>query len=102
MNKTKGTRRLRTKPRLVIDHLIQHGRITEGHALIEYGRFSVAHAIWSLRNKYSSLVPKGKRIETRMLRDVNEQPYAEWHLVDDPDQAKSLSDHLHMTSGEYA
>lgn len=82
MNEVNGTRRARSKPRLVIEHLMKHGRITEGHALIEYGRFSVAHAIWSLRNGKAHLVPKGKTIETRMMRDVNGQPYAEWHLVD--------------------
>lgn len=47
MNKVvKGTRLVRSKPHLVAEHLQKHGRITEGHALIEYGRFSVAHAVW--------------------------------------------------------
>lgn len=82
MNNVNGTRRIRTKPQLVIEHLQKHGRITEGHALIEYGRFSVAHAIWSLRGPKAYLVPEGKMIRTRMMRDVNGQPYAEWHLVE--------------------
>ena len=82
MNEVNGTRRYRTKPQLVIEHLQKHGRITEGHALIEYGRFSVAHAIWALRNDKANLVPKGKRISTRMMKDVNGQPYAEWHLTE--------------------
>lgn len=77
-----GTRRFRTKPHLVAEHLKKHGRITEGHALIEYGRFSVAHAIWSLRNKNQQYIPQGKTIRTTMMRDVNGQPYALWELVD--------------------
>lgn len=75
-----GTRRTYTKPELVAEHLQKHGRITEGHAMIEYGRFSVAHAVWSLRHKYPHLLPEGTRVRTRMMRDVNGQPYAEWHL----------------------
>ena len=83
MNQVNGTRRNRTKPQLVIEHLQKHGRITEGHALIEYGRFSVAHAVWSLRGPKAHLVPKGKVIITVMQTDVNGQPYAEWHLRDE-------------------
>lgn len=84
MSKTtvNGTRATRLKPNLVIDHLKKHGRITEGHALIEYGRFSVAHAVWCLRHTHAHLIPDGKRIETKMLRDVNGQRYAEWSLAD--------------------
>lgn len=77
-----GTRRFRTKPHLVLEHLKKHGRITEGHALIEYGRFSVAHAIWTLRNRLSHIIPEGMIIRTTMMRDVNGQPYALWELVD--------------------
>lgn len=75
-----GTRRNRTKPSLVIEHLKKHGRITEGHALVEYGRFSVAHAVWCLRHTHQHLVPKGKEIHSTILRDVNGQRYAEWSL----------------------
>lgn len=82
MNTVTGTRQAYTKPRLVAEHLRKHGRITEGHALIEYGRFSVAHAVWTLRHKLPGLLPEGKKIETRMLRDVNGQPYALWELAD--------------------
>lgn len=82
MNEVNGTRRTRTKPNLVVEHLMKHGRITEGHALIEYGRFSVAHAVWKIRNRRPELLPSGKTIRTNMLRDVNGQPYAQWELVD--------------------
>ena len=77
-----GTRAIRTKPNLVAEHLKKHGRITEGHALIEYGRFSVAHAVWCLRHTHQHLLPPGKTVATQMQRDVNGQPYAEWSLVD--------------------
>lgn len=87
MNEVNGTRRVHTKPQLVIEHLQKHGRITEGHALIEYGRFSVAHAIWSLRGPKAYLVPEGKTIRTIMQTDVNGQPYAEWRLVDAEENA---------------
>lgn len=83
MNKVvKGTRLVRSKPHLVAEHLQKHGRITEGHALIEYGRFSVAHAVWDLRHNKQHLLPEGKTIRTNMQRDVNGQPYALWELVD--------------------
>ena len=77
-----GTRAVRSKPALVIDHLKKHGRITEGHALIEYGRFSVAHAVWCLRHTHQHLIPAGKQVRTRLNRDVNGQRYAEWELTD--------------------
>lgn len=83
MEKTvNGTRRTRCKYHLVAEHLKKHGRITEGHALIEYGRFSVAHAVWTLRNKHTNYIPDGKTIRTNMMRDVNGQPYALWELID--------------------
>jgi len=83
MSKTvNGTRRTRCKYELVAEHLKKHGRITEGHALIEYGRFSVAHAVWTLRNKRTGYIPAGKEIRTTMMRDVNGQPYALWELSD--------------------
>jgi hypothetical protein len=82
MNEVNGTRRSRNKPALVAEHLVKHGRITEGHALIEYGRFSVAHAVWELRHNKQHLLPAGKVIRTTMQKDVNGQPYALWELVD--------------------
>lgn len=81
-NIVNGTRAARRKPDLVIQHLQRHGRITEGHALIEYGRFSVAHAVWCLRHTHQHLIPEGKAIKTRINRDVNGQRYAEWELAD--------------------
>lgn len=81
-NTVAGTRQRRTKPNLVAEHLKKHGRITEGSALIEYGRFSVAHAVWDIRHNKPGLLPKGKTIRTTMMRDVNGQPYALWELAD--------------------
>lgn len=78
----RGTRHNRSKPHLVAEHLLKHGRITEGHAMIEYGRFSVAHAVWELRHNKQHLLPEGKVVRTRMMRDVNNQPYALWELAD--------------------
>lgn len=89
MNNVRGTRSYRSKPHLVAEHLQKHGRITEGHALIEYGRFSVAHAVWELRHNKQHLLPEGKQITTRMMRDVNGQPYAEWHLTDAAETASA-------------
>lgn len=76
-----GTRFSRSKPHLVAEHLIKHGRITEGHALIEYGRFSVAHAVWCLRHTHKHLLPKNAKVRTKMMRDVNGQRYAQWELA---------------------
>ncbi|RVU03573.1 hypothetical protein EOE18_14720 [Novosphingobium umbonatum] len=70
------------KPEIVISHLLHLGRITDATARAAYGAFSLAHAIWQLRNRYSHLVPPGKLIRTVLREDVMGNVFAEYRLVD--------------------
>jgi hypothetical protein len=45
----------------VAAHLKQRGHISEGSALIEYGRFRLADVIHRLRNDRKDLLPRGRR-----------------------------------------
>lgn len=62
-------------------HLAQRGHISEGSALIEYGRFRLADVIHRLRNERTDLLPEGKEIITLHKRDTQGNPYGEYHLV---------------------
>jgi hypothetical protein len=66
----------------VADHLKQRGHISEGSALVEYGRFRLADVIHRLRTDRSDLVPAGKEIVTIHKRDTQGNPYGEYHLVE--------------------
>lgn len=72
----------KTRPQIVIAHLKQIGRITDATARAAYGSFSLAHAIWLLRNKRKGLVPAGKKITTIIRQDVAGNDFAEYRLVD--------------------
>lgn len=65
----------------VAAHLLQRGHISEGSALIEYGRFRLADVIHRLRNDRSDLVPEGFEIVTIHKQDTKGASYGEYHLV---------------------
>jgi hypothetical protein len=61
---------------------MQRGHISEGSALIEYGRFRLADVIHRLRTDRADLIPEGKEIVTVHKQDTQGQPYGEYHLVE--------------------
>lgn len=74
-------RRGQTRVELVANHLQTRGHISEGSALIEYGRFRLADVIHRLRTDRSDLVPEGWEIVTHHKKDTQGNPYGEYHLV---------------------
>lgn len=74
-------RRTQSWPELVADHLVQRGHISEGSALIEYGRFRLGDAIFRLRTSHSHLLPAGMEIVTVHKQDTQGNRYGEYTLV---------------------
>lgn len=72
----------------VAAHLIQRGHISEGSALVEYGRFRLADVIHRLRNERADLLPKGHVIVTLHKHDTQGNAYGEYHLV--PKKAEAI------------
>ena len=77
-----GLRRRATWAEIVAAHLLQRGHISEGSALVEYGRFRLGDAIFRLRNEKAHLLPTGKEIVTMHKQDTQGNHYGEYHLVD--------------------
>lgn len=75
-------RRNATWAEIVASHLIQRGHISEGSALVEYGRFRLGDAIFRLRGEKAHLLPEGKEIITINKQDTQGNRYGEYHLVD--------------------
>jgi hypothetical protein len=73
--------RRRTRVETVAAHLIQRGHISEGSALVEYGRFRLADVIHRLRNDRSDLIPEGMEIVTIHKQDTKGDNYGEYTLV---------------------
>lgn len=65
----------------VAQHLIQRGHISEGSALVEYGRFRLADVIHRLRTDRTDLIPEGKEIITIHKQDTQGNRYGEYTLV---------------------
>lgn len=76
-----ANRRAQSRVELVIEHLKTRGHISEGSALVEYGRFRVSDVIHRLRNERADLVPAGQEIITIHKQDTQGNRYGEWHLV---------------------
>lgn len=74
------SRRL-SRVELVAEHLKQRGHISEGSALVEYGRFRLADAIYRLRRERSDLIPEDMEIITMNKNDTQGNGYGEYHLV---------------------
>lgn len=74
-------RRAQSRVEQVIEHLKTRGHISEGSALVEYGRFRLGDAIYRLRTSHSHLVPRGKEIVTLHKQDTKGDRYGEYHLV---------------------
>lgn len=74
-------RRGQSRIELVAAHLASRGHISEGSALVEYGRFRLGAAIHRLRTKRADLLPPGMEIVTIHKRDTQGNPYGEYHLV---------------------
>lgn len=74
-------RRRRSRIETVAEHLKQRGHISEGSALIEYGRFRLGDVIHRLRHERQDLVPEGMEIVTIHKVDTQGNPYGEYHLV---------------------
>lgn len=70
-----------TRIETVAAHLASRGHISEGTALIEYGRFRLADVIFRLRRERSDLLPEGMEIVTIHKTDTKGAPYGEYHLV---------------------
>ena len=70
-----------TRIQQVLSHLLTRGHISEGTALIEYGRFRLGDAIYRLRTSHAHLVPEDKEIVTIHKRDTQGNNYGEYHLV---------------------
>lgn len=70
-----------TRAEQVAEHLLTRGHISEGSALIEYGRFRLGDAIHRLRNERSDLIPEGFVIVTIHKTDTKGDRYGEYHLV---------------------
>jgi hypothetical protein len=71
----------RSRIETVAEHLKQRGHISEGSALIEYGRFRLADVIHRLRTERSDLLPEGMEIVTIHKRDTKGDNYGEYTLV---------------------
>jgi hypothetical protein len=65
----------------VAEHLRVRGHISEGSALIEYGRFRLGDAIHRLRTTHRHLLPEGQEIVTVHKLDTKGDRYGEYHLV---------------------
>lgn len=74
--------RRRSRVETVAEHLKQRGHISEGSALIEYGRFRLADVIYRLRTDRKDLIPEGKEVITINKQDTQGNPYGEYHLVE--------------------
>lgn len=66
---------------------MSRGHISEGSALIEYGRFRLADVIHRLRNERADLIPEGMEIVTIHKQDTQGNPYGEYHLVSEASAA---------------
>jgi hypothetical protein len=66
----------------VAAHLKQRGHISEGSAIIEYGRFRLADVIHRLRTDRKDLIPAEKEIVTIHKQDTQGNRYGEYTLVE--------------------
>ncbi|WP_145960517.1 hypothetical protein [Novosphingobium meiothermophilum] len=66
---------------VVAAHLRSRGHISEGSAIIEYGRFRLSDVIHRLRRERQDLLPEGTEIVTIHKEDTKGAPYGEYHLV---------------------
>lgn len=89
---TRANRRTQTRTEQVAEHLKSRGHISEGSALIEYGRFRLSDAILRLRTTHRHLIPEGHEIITMHKQDTKGDRYGEYHLV--PSQALAARQHL--------
>lgn len=71
----------RSRVEVVADHLKTRGHISEGTALIEYGRFRLSDAIHRLRTDRKDLLPEGFEIVTLHKQDTQGNRYGEYTLV---------------------
>jgi hypothetical protein len=76
-----ANRRSTTRAELVAEHLKTRGHISEGSALVEYGRFRLGDAIFRLRTTKAHLIPEGYEIVTMHKQDTKGDRYGEYHLV---------------------
>lgn len=75
------TRRTVTRTAQVAAHLLSRGHISEGSAIVEYGRFRLGDAIYRLRTTHSHLLPEDMEIVTVTKQDTKGDQYGEYHLV---------------------
>jgi len=68
-------------------HLAKRGHISEGSALIEYGRFRLSDIIHRLRKERRDLLPEGHDIVTIHKQDTQGNRYGEYHLVSEASAA---------------
>lgn len=70
-----------TRIEQVVAHLKARGHISEGTAILEYGRFRLSDVIHRLRNDAAHLLPDGMEIITITKQDTKGDYYGEYHLV---------------------
>lgn len=73
--------RARSRVEIVAEHLKRRGHISEGSALIEYGRFRLSDVIHRLRTDRADLLPAGTQIVTIHKQDTQGNRYGEYTLV---------------------
>lgn len=73
--------RIGTRIEQIAAHLMRRGHISEGTALIEYGRFRLSDIIHRLRNDRGDLLPADHEIVTIYKQDTQGNRYGEYHLV---------------------
>ena len=89
---TRANQRTQTRAEQVAEHLKSRGHISEGSALIEYGRFRLGDAIFRLRTTQRNLIPEGYDIITINKQDTKGDRYGEYHLV--PSQVAAVKKQL--------
>ena len=76
-----ANRRKQSRVEQVAEHLKSRGHISEGSALVEYGRFRLSDVIHRLRSDRADLLPTGMEIVTIHKSDTKGDRYGEYHLV---------------------
>lgn len=80
---------------IVANHLLKRGHISEGSALIEYGRFRLSDVIHRLRTDRSDLIPHGMKVVTIHKQDTQGNRYGEYTLVSS--RSEAIRQHLEST-----
>lgn len=97
---SRPNQRDKTRVEQVAEHLLSRGHISEGSALIEYGRFRLGAAIHRLRTDRADLIADGFEIVTIHKQDTKGDRYGEYHLVQTAaaESRRQLEDQRHRSA----